>query len=307
MRNLMTSMFYFLFLSLMVSSCKNSDNSDEVVNTTPSASGIVFSETNVEALIVYNSVIATLNGNDNIGIVAEVNHSTNAQSVNLNLEFTRTVLFGNPQLGTPIMQLNMQAGLDLPQKIEVFENSDGQTVALYNSITYLSNRHNIGAVTTLPMIEIALSNIVTGATGTSIQTIPDSTTLNEGIVLVNSNNDMETTYNNIISALEDLVPVSIIAELDHQANAMSVGLTLNPSKLIIFGNPTLGTPLMQASRSTAIDLPQKMLVYQNDEGDVKIIYNDPNYIARRHQISGNVETLNMIATALQNIANAGAN
>ncbi|MGJ8592973.1 MAG: DUF302 domain-containing protein [Aquaticitalea sp.] len=301
------SLFSLVFF-IMVSSCNNSDDNVSLpINNVPLASGIQYSETATNELTVYDAVITALNGNTDIAIVAEVNHSSNAQSVGMDLDFTRTILFGNPNLGTPIMQVNMHAGLDLPQKIEVYKDSDGQTVALFNSTTYLANRHNVGAVTTLPMIQTALTNLVTNATGTSIQTVNDATTLGEGIIVVDSNNDMETTYNNIISTLESLEPVSIIAELDHQANAMSVGLELNPSKLIVFGNPTLGTPLMQTSRSTAIDLPQKMLVYQTDEGDVKIIYNDPSYIAQRHQISGNAETLNMIAMALQNIADSGAN
>jgi uncharacterized protein (DUF302 family) len=81
-------------------------------------------------------------------------------------------------------------------------------------------------------------------------------------------------------------------------------MSLNPTRLVIFGNPDLGTPLMQSSQSVSIDLPQKMLVWEDDNGDVFISYNDPAYLAERHAIFDRNEQLEMISTALANLANA---
>jgi len=204
------------------------------------------------------------------------------------------------------MQTNMQAGLDLPQKITVFTNPDGKTVAGYNSTEYIANRHGVAGVATLEMISGALSNFVTNGTAGTVELNSDNTSLNEGIISVTSNNDMDSTYIKIIDALNGIDPISIIAEVDHQANAAGIGETLNPSKLVVFGNPALGSPLMQESQSIAVDLPQKMLVYQNENDEVKIIYNDPFFIAGRHGITANDETLTTMSNALMNIANAGA-
>ena len=98
----------------------------------------------------------------------------------------------------------------------------------------------------------------------------------------------------------------LIAEVDHSANADDIGETLRPTRLVIFGNPVLGTPLMQAQRTIGIDLPQKMLVYENANGAVIIAYNEPTFLAARHGITGAEGTLSLISGALAGLANGAA-
>jgi uncharacterized protein (DUF302 family) len=76
--------------------------------------------------------------------------------------------------------------------------------------------------------------------------------------------------------------LNIFARIDHAAGAATVGKTLRPTELLIFGNPKGGTPLMECVQSTGIDLPLKALVWQDAQGQVWLAYNDPGYIARRH-------------------------
>lgn len=293
---------------LLFSACNDDDNNiQNPINNSPDTDGIGYAETSESPSSVYDAIISTLNANENIGIIAEVDHSVNAQNADLSLDFTRTVYFGNPALGTPIMQNNIEAGLDLPQRITVYTDEDGDTVVSYNSVDYVINRHNLGDVSTTETITNALAGIVNTATEEDAILNAANTTLpNNGIISVASGNDFDTTYNSIIETLNGLDPVTVIAELDHQANAQSVSMELMSAKLIIFGNPALGTPLMSESRSTALDLPQKMLVYEDSNGDVKIIYNDPFYIAERHDVDDNDESLEMISQALENISNSGA-
>jgi len=293
---------------LAVTTCNDSEKNNLSQNYNPDTKGIGFANTSQTPVTTYNNIIAALNANNDIGIVAQVNHTSNAQNTDLTLPFTRTVYFGNPALGTPLMQENIAAGLDLPQRISVYTTDDGNTILSYNSVNYLINRHQVQNAATTDMIASALSNLVNNASSSTVTLNTDSTQTNEGIVSVLSENDFNTTYNLIISNLNDLESITIIAELDHQMNAQSVDMTLNPTKLIIFGNPELGTPLMQSSRTTALDLPQKMLIYENSNGDVNILYNDPNYLANRHgiDIDANENTLATISTALENISTAGA-
>jgi uncharacterized protein (DUF302 family) len=91
--------------------------------------------------------------------------------------------------------------------------------------------------------------------------------------------------------------LAILARIDHSGDAAKAGLTLRPTKLLIFGNAKSGTPLMIASPSLAIDLPLKALVWQDDEEKVWLSYNSPNYLKERHAIPDNL---------LQNIAGIGA-
>jgi len=116
---------------------------------------------------------------------------------------------------------------------------------------------------------------------------------------------VDQAYSQIKSAIESNPKLTVMAEVNHQANAAGAGLDMPPSRLIIFGNPNMGTPLMKASATTAIDLPQKMLVYQNEQGQTIIVYNDPAHLALRHGISGQADRLRKMSAALDGIAEAG--
>ncbi len=294
----------FLLLAVFFFACNNNDDTTEFVSL-PDVNGLAISQSENDFDATYNAARATLQKNDKISIVAEIDHSSNAASVNLELPNTKVILFGNPNLGTPLMQENQLAGLDLPQKILVYEQ-DGDVFAAYNSTGYLASRFNLKGMT-LEQIETALSNIVIAATNV-VPTIPDDETVDfsEGMIIVDSNKPFNSTYSRLRAAIEANINLTIVAELDHQANGKSVGKTIRPTRLIVFGNPKLGTPLMQSKRTIAIDLPQKMLVWQDETGITHISYNDPNFLVKRHDIEGNMEVLDMISNALASLSEAAA-
>lgn len=79
--------------------------------------------------------------------------------------------------------------------------------------------------------------------------------------------------------------VTVFARVDHAAGAEKAGLALAPTQVLIFGNPKLGTPLMQSNRAIGIDLPLKVLAWKDGNGKVWLAYNDPAYLAKRHAIA----------------------
>jgi len=105
----------------------------------------------------------------------------------------------------------------------------------------------------------------------------------DGLVEIRSPMSVRET----MDRLEQLVEardLTVFARIDHAAGAAKVGQTLRPTQLLIFGNPRGGTPFMQCAQSTGIDLPLKALVWEDDEGQVWIGYNDPAFIAQRHGV-----------------------
>jgi uncharacterized protein (DUF302 family) len=78
--------------------------------------------------------------------------------------------------------------------------------------------------------------------------------------------------------------VTLFALVDHSGEAAKVGMTLPPTKLLIFGNPKAGTPLMLAAPTVAIDLPLKILVWEDGQGRVWLSYNSPAYLMERHGV-----------------------
>jgi uncharacterized protein (DUF302 family) len=121
-----------------------------------------------------------------------------------------------------------------------------------------------------------------------------------GLVTVDRDESFETVVTQITTTIETNEKLTLITTVDHAKNAASVGLDLCPTTLIMFGNPALGTPLMQRERTIGIDLPQKMLVWE-DEG-VHVAYNDPQYLAERHGIDNANDILTKISHALEQIA-----
>lgn len=119
----------------------------------------------------------------------------------------------------------------------------------------------------------------------------------EGLVMKKSAHSVGNTLDRLQSVLESK-GLTIFTRVDHGGGAEAAGLELGPTQLLIFGNPKLGTPLMQAERSVAIELPQKAVAYEDANGQVWLVYNDPRYLARRHGLEGVDDVLAKIAQAL---------
>jgi uncharacterized protein (DUF302 family) len=103
----------------------------------------------------------------------------------------------------------------------------------------------------------------------------------QGIVKIPSRHSVDETVGKLKTMLKSK-GVTLFALVDHSGEAEKVGMTMPPTKLLIFGNPKGGTPLMLAAPSAAIDLPLKILVAEDAQGKVWISYNSPEYLKERH-------------------------
>lgn len=124
----------------------------------------------------------------------------------------------------------------------------------------------------------------------------------DGLVTVSGGESFEETVSAIGGAIEAQEDLMLIAEVDHAENAASVGEDLRPTTLFIFGNPKAGTPLMQETQAVGIDLPQKILVWCDEDNETNVTYNDPEYLAARHELEENDEILGMVGEALAMLA-----
>jgi uncharacterized protein (DUF302 family) len=106
-------------------------------------------------------------------------------------------------------------------------------------------------------------------------------TTGTGIIDILTNHSLDQTVEKL-KALLQARGVTLFALVDHSGEAEKVGLRMPPTKLLIFGNPRAGTPLMLASPSIAIDLPLKILVWEDAQGKVRLSYNSPEYLMQRH-------------------------
>ena len=130
----------------------------------------------------------------------------------------------------------------------------------------------------------------------------------EDFQTIKSKYSVKETIDRLASTLEKK-GIRVMARVNHAAGAKSAGLDLKPTELLIFGNPKLGTPLMQTNRMIALDLPMKVLAWEDDKGKVHVAYTTPAALAKRHGVDGRDEIIAKMTKALAGLtaAAAGAN
>ena len=123
-----------------------------------------------------------------------------------------------------------------------------------------------------------------------------------GIVTIPSHEPVDQTVHKL-EALLEAKGIKLFALIDHSGEAEKAGMKMPPTRLLIFGNPAVGTPVMLAAPSIAIDLPLKILVSEDSEGAVWLSWNSPEYLQQRHGVPADLVKNIGVAAALA--ANAG--
>lgn len=125
-----------------------------------------------------------------------------------------------------------------------------------------------------------------------------------GLVTIASQFGQEETLERLTAAIRSR-GLTVFARVDHAGGAVSAGLPLRPTEVVIFGNARGGTPLMQADQAIGLDLPLKALVYRDERGTVWLAYNDPKWLAGRYGLGESVApSVTAIGAALQAISSA---
>src|SRR6201987_6030877 len=106
---------------------------------------------------------------------------------------------------------------------------------------------------------------------------------NSGLINVPSDHSVDETAEKLKAILQSK-GITIFALIDHSGEAIKVGMKMRSTKLLIFGNPKAGTPVMQAAPSSAIDLPLKILIWEDAKGKTWVTYDSPAYLQERHNI-----------------------
>ena len=134
------------------------------------------------------------------------------------------------------------------------------------------------------------------------QTTDNSMAKQNGIVTLPSDRSVDATVDRLRNILQSK-GVTLFGLIDHSGEAEKVGMKMPPTKLLLFGSPKAGTPLMLASPSTAIDLPLKILIWEDQQGKVWVSYNSPEYLKERHGLPpGLVSNIAVVETLAQKAA-----
>jgi len=128
----------------------------------------------------------------------------------------------------------------------------------------------------------------------------------DGLITIASKFSVKETLDRLEANLRGR-DITVFARIDHASGAASVAMPLRPTELLIFGSPKAGTPLMQSNQTIGIDLPLKILGWQDAGAKVWLTYNDPSWLARRHRLDpGTDASVNGLAVVLSSLAKAAA-
>jgi len=129
-----------------------------------------------------------------------------------------------------------------------------------------------------------------------------STVIDAGLITKASNHSVKGTIDRLAAEIA-AKGITVFARIDHAAGAAAVDMPLRPTELIIFGNPRAGTPLMQSRQTSGIDLPLKMLAWQDAAGKVWLSCDDISWVARRHGVDAPA-AIAALASVLSTLADA---
>lgn len=249
---------------------------------------------------IYSSIKSIIEANENLKIVAEVNHWEAPKGVEIEIPQSRLIIFGNPKVGTQLMQKNQTVALDLPMKILVYDDN-GTTKVIYNNGSILMNRYEI----MLPEIEEKINGLLNKISQSEIEE-PKLRDLQLESSLTNIQTKKSSlSVDKASEKLEKLLKekeFKLVTKIEHDKAAQKVGLELRPTRLFIFGKPEVGSQLMQLNSTIGLDLPMKMLIWEDENGKTQVSYFTGSFLAVRHDIK-NEELTTKIDNVLDMLSN----
>ena len=123
------------------------------------------------------------------------------------------------------------------------------------------------------------------------------------LVTKTSPHSVDATADKLIAAVEG-AGAKVFARVDHAAGAASVDMELRPTVMVMFGNPKLGTPALQADQAIGLDLPLRVVIFEGEDGTVSLAYHAPAKLAEDHAIPADAQMLKMMTGALDNLTGA---
>ena len=193
-----------------------------------------------------------------------------------------------------VFNLRRLIGLQSRQVDEIFKNMNAKKLPDQDRVLLLEEISNFSGGKSMRTIMIAFIFVLASALSVSAE---------PGLINLKSSHDVKNTADRLETVLKEK-GMNIFLRINHTEGARKMGQELRPTELVIFGNPKVGTPLMQCGQTVAIDLPQKALIWQDESGQVWLTYNDPQYLAARHGIDRCKAVLDKVQNALKNFAQA---
>ncbi len=152
---------------------------------------------------------------------------------------------------------------------------------------------------------LVIMKLITVTLTLFLATFSMTTTAQNGLITIESQHSVDITANRFEQLVNDK-GLKFFIRIDHEENATNADLSLRPTQVILFGNPVAGTALMNCAQTIAIDLPQKALFWEDEDGKSWISYNDPYHLSKQHNMQGCEPVLEKISGLLSALTSKAA-
>lgn len=294
------------------------DNTTEVADTdTPgldvavSDDGVTPTEERLQTAIRQQQNATGINGSafSRIDLTDLASRPPSGDDNGVSVRPTRVMLYNDASRTTPLINADPRAGLDLPPTMLVYQDRNDDVGVAYDNEAYYKSRYDISeaddAVDALADNAQSLAQTAAG-NDVSIEGGASDTSSDQGIVSEESDDDFSTTLDRLLDAIGSDDSLALIDQIDQRAAALDVGLMLgdndNQSTLVLLDAGENVARLLSGGQTVGIDLPERILVSEANDGTVTLYYNAPGYLADRHRIEGRDDAVDALGDTLSDLA-----
>ncbi|MGI9201932.1 MAG: DUF302 domain-containing protein [Woeseiaceae bacterium] len=219
--------------------------------------------------------------------IATIDHSRLSAEAGEIMPPARVLIFSNPSLESQLVSANPLSAIDLPLRALAYESTlDNSTKITFNSFEYISSRYNLDDRQDLQSaFDETMSEILQGVEQERIQFFKDDKMQPDGIVTLSSPFEFENTVERLIAAIDSQDDTVWFGRVDFQERGLNVDIELRPALLLLFGAPAPGAKAMADAPTLGLDaFCQKLLIWEDETGAVRVSFNDLLQIAERQGV-----------------------
>jgi uncharacterized protein (DUF302 family) len=228
-----------------------------------------------------------LSSSETLQKVTEIDHSRLGVKAGSTMPPARVLVFSNPALETELIGSNPLIALDLPLRILAYETEpEAPASVIYKSSDYLASRY--GAITSRQksLYQDSIATVLNGIPAEQIAAFPNNELQPNGIITISSPYDFATTLVRVQAAIDAQDDTVSFGTIDFQSQARALNKTIPPATMILFGGPAPGAKAMSSGPTLGLDaFCQKFLIWQDENQQVYLSFNDLLILAERHGVS----------------------
>lgn len=223
--------------------------------------------------------------------IVDIDHSRLAAAAGSVMPPAKVLLFSNPELEAQLLALNPLIAIDLPLRILAYEAMDDREARVtFNSFDYLRSRYGLVEEPGLTeMFDKSMADALRGIEPAQVRALPNDTMQPDGIITLSSPYDFEMTVERLATAIDAQDDTVWFGRVDFKARAKAQGVDIEPALLLLFGGPEPGARAMAEAPTLGLDaFCQKLLIWEDESGAVRVSFNDLLALAERQEVSKNL-------------------